>query len=163
MAFSPGPGGASDVGALRQERDKVEQTLRDIEQVRTLEYHRMKETLHTELAELKQLEDKVRNQGLQIVQQRQEKLSKDQMKPALEKSSILTFTSKVKELEAQIQKYKSDRQKLIDELEKVKQERNSVVAELSQLKAEFYRSKKEKDEMLAELENIKRSVVNRMA
>lgn len=162
MAVSLGPGGDSPA-ALRQERDKIEQTLRDIEQVRTLEYHRMKETLHTELAELKQLEDKVRNQGLQIVQQRQEKLNKEQMKPALANSSILTFTTKVKELEAQIQKFKTDRQKLIDELEKVKQERNSVVAELSQLKADFYRSKKEKDEMLAELENIKRSVVNRIA
>lgn len=162
MAQPLGPGRPEDATtSLRQ--DKIEQTLRDIEQVRTLEYHRMKETLHTELAELKQLEDKVRNQGLAIVQQRQEKLSKEQLKAPLANSAILTFTTKVKELEAQIQKYKTDRQKLIDELEKVKQERNSVVAELSQIKADFYRSKKEKDEMLIELEQIKRSVVNRIA
>jgi hypothetical protein len=79
----------------------------------------MKEIVHKELNDVKTMEEQIKSnsQVLQQLQARHETAVREHTR--ITNSAILSFSSRIKELEMQVQRSKNDKQKLIEELEKV--------------------------------------------
>jgi len=124
-----------EVSKLKAEKERSSTIMKDIEQVRAIDYKRMKESLTIELQDLKKREEKIKSDGASITVKAAEKLAKDQAR--LSNSVVLAFTAKLKEMEATLQKLKNDKQKVMEELEKAKVEKDISASELQSLKASY--------------------------